>query len=67
LRGLDYAAHRRVVRNMRENNRVGIELTDVTKRKAEQIEYLIADLIELEKKSPHAFQAGVRIVQLPQR
>ena len=38
-----------VVRNAREDNRVGIEFTDVTKRKAEQIEYLIADLIELDK------------------
>ena len=38
-----------VVRNTRDDHRVGIEFTEVTKRKAEQIEYLIADLAELEK------------------
>lgn len=38
-----------VVRNRREDSRVGIEFTDVTRRKAEQIEYLIADLIDIEK------------------
>ena len=38
-----------VVRNTRGENRVGVEFTEVTKRKSEQIEYLIADLIEIEK------------------
>ena len=38
-----------VVRNTNQDNRVGIEFMDVTERKAEQIEALIADLTELEK------------------
>lgn len=38
-----------VVRNTNQDDRVGIEFTDVTERKAEQIQELIADLIEIEK------------------
>ena len=35
-----------IVRYMENNERVGIEFTDVSKRKAEQIEQLIEEIVE---------------------